>query len=248
MAYSIKATFFIDSFLTAESKYNSVKPIRGKVDDIRPIGDRRAQHMRILKNSDGSYSCRLYSTDVATFYPDGRIVYSTGGWVTPSTSNFMDACVPYGWSVSKLNNRIQAYNYMSGMHYVVQEGFTINTNTREVSGMCTPTKSVVNREATNENRKLYKPFLQFAQGFMEVLNMKVPHVPETYWENKQLADRFLNDPTTVTEEQYLDVLSGIVWVSRWRDDCMTFKQMKSKVYRDSAIYKTVELPIGTLQK
>ena len=67
----------------------SIKPIRGRSVETKPIGDRRNQHKIIRKNSDGSIACRLYRTDVVTFHEDGRIEVRWDGFVTQTTSNFI---------------------------------------------------------------------------------------------------------------------------------------------------------------
>ena len=248
MGFSIRAAFSVTSYTEAKAKYESIKPIRDKADDIRPLGDRRAQHMRIIKNDDDSYACRLWDTDVATFYNDGRTVFKTGGWDTPSTANFMSACMPYGWWASKMNNLVQAHHRNTDKYYIVQNGFTINTNTDEVSGYVTPTKQVVNREKSKEMREPFKTFLSFAQTFMITLNMEVPHAKETFWDNQQLAHKFLRNPSEVSEELYLNVMSGLAYHSAWSRHATTFPQLKSKIYRENTVYDTVDLPVGSLQK
>lgn len=67
----------------------SIKPIRNRTPETKPIGDRRNQHKTIRKNSDGSIACRLYRTDVVTFHPDGRIEVCWDGYVTQTTSSFI---------------------------------------------------------------------------------------------------------------------------------------------------------------
>ena len=67
----------------------SIKPIRNRSPEIKPIGDRRNQHKIIRKNPDGSIACRLYRTDVVTFHPDGRIEVRWGGYVTQTTRSFI---------------------------------------------------------------------------------------------------------------------------------------------------------------
>ena len=248
MGFSIRAGFSVISYTEAKTKYESIKPIRGNSDDIRPLGDRRAQHMRIIKNDDDSYACRLWDTDVATFHRDGRAVYKTGGWETLSTANFMTACMPRGWWVSKLNNRVQAYNRHTDKHYIVINGFTINTNTNDISGYAIPTKQVVNRQASNEKREPFKPFLAIAQTFMETLNMEVPKDNDKFYDIRRLMYQFLSEPQDVPEEEYLNVLSGLTYPNLWSNHRHTFAQVKSKIYRENTIHNTVDLPIGSLQK
>jgi len=80
--------------------YESIKPIRGK-DWLRPIiaspNGRRRKHMQIIKQRDGSVACRLYDTDVLTYYPDGEIHFTNGGYATTSTHQFATAIL--GWAL-----------------------------------------------------------------------------------------------------------------------------------------------------
>lgn len=70
--------------------HDSIKPVRGT--HIRPIintsNGRRRKHMQILKQRDGSVACRLYDTNVLTYYPDGEIHFTNGGYATVSTHQF----------------------------------------------------------------------------------------------------------------------------------------------------------------
>lgn len=71
--------------------HESIKPIRGK-DWLRPIintpSGRRRKHLQIIKQSDGSIACRMYDTNVLTYYPDGEIHFTNGGHATMSTHQF----------------------------------------------------------------------------------------------------------------------------------------------------------------
>jgi hypothetical protein len=94
--WGIKIDFYrVDSFATAEARWNSVKPIRGS--DIRPLGNRKKKHFQIIKRDDDTYACRLYRTDCVVYHRDGRIEVNTGGWDTPSTASFIGYCLPYSY-------------------------------------------------------------------------------------------------------------------------------------------------------
>ena len=247
MGYSARADFRVNSFVSAEMKYNKITPIRGT--EIRPLGNRRAKHIQIIKVNDDTYTCRYYYTDVATFHRDGRIVYQTGGYTTVSTAEIMSALMPARYSTYKLNNHIQAFNTDTNMYYTVVDGFTINTETGEISGMRTPTKQLVDKERTKEKREQVMTFIQFAQGIMQVLSMDVPFDPEKRHDNIRLRYQFLDDPTKVSEEKYLDLLSAFAYASSWNGShSHSFAQIKTKIYRNFTEYREVELPIGSLQK
>jgi hypothetical protein len=87
-----------------KSLYESVKPIRGRAFDVRPIGKRRRDWETIRMNGD-VVECVLYQTPVVRYYPDGKIGVDTGGWVTPSTAEFMYTHSPF--VCRKRNNKIQ---------------------------------------------------------------------------------------------------------------------------------------------
>ena len=87
----------IHTYDQAKQHYESIKPIRGKP-NIRPIGQRNKQHMRIdeNKNEHGHYySAILYVTECVRWFADGRVQVRTGGWTTVSTSAFISAVSPF---------------------------------------------------------------------------------------------------------------------------------------------------------
>jgi len=96
-SYEIPA---LNTYEKALAHYESIKPIRGK-DWLRPIintpNGRRRKHMQIIKQRDGSVACRLYDTNVLTYYPDGEIHFTNGGYATNSTHQFATAIL--GWAL-----------------------------------------------------------------------------------------------------------------------------------------------------
>lgn len=89
------------TYLTYEffrNRYESTKPIRGRAEDVRPIGKRRRDWELLVKEdrADGVwYGARLYRTNVVMYSPDGQIEFRTGGWASVSTADFMSAHSPF---------------------------------------------------------------------------------------------------------------------------------------------------------
>ncbi len=81
------------TYARALEHHDLIKPIRGT--NLRPIiaspNGRRRKHMQIIKQRDGSVACRLYDTDVLTYYPDGEIHFTNGGYATTMTHQFATA-------------------------------------------------------------------------------------------------------------------------------------------------------------
>ena len=256
MAFGTSFNFSVRSFNEIENKYNSTKPVRerdrGIQRDIRPMNHRTNKHIRVEKISDDEYGCVLYGTRVLTYHRDGSIKILTGGYATQSTTMFLGACLPHGWWACRVSEKLHVYQYeVSKKYYIAgdKEPLIITdyaTPNPIVTGAVVPTKKVVNRAETKVKREVYKPFLAFAQGFMEVLNIDVPKPDRTdYYATHRLRSAFLEKPETIGEDKYLEVLSAIS-AQYWRG--MTYKQIKSMIYRVSTVHDTVDMPIGKKQR
>lgn len=236
-----KFDFRIGSFSDAEDKYNNVTPIRGK--DIRPLGDRRKQQNEIIKINDDTYACRLYNTDVATYHRDGRVVLYKGGWDTQTTNAFLCQVLPYGWLYHRENNKSHLrYSGTDTWFVMGNMQLTIDTNTNKVSGHLIPTKNLVNREASKIKRARFKPFLTWANSYMNVLGFEVPRIG--WGEATVSMHEFNQEPENYGEDKYIEILSHFV---HQRYYGLTFEQIKDQIHRENTVYETINLPIGSLQ-
>lgn len=77
--------------------YNSVKPIRGRAVEVRPINDRRRDWEQVIcrVQDDGqvAYGARFHSTDVFLIMPNGDLKYDCGAHYCPTTADFMGSLV-----------------------------------------------------------------------------------------------------------------------------------------------------------
>jgi|APCry1669188910_1035180.scaffolds.fasta_scaffold05789_5 hypothetical protein len=255
MAFGTSFNYAVRSFEQIENRYNSTKPVREKdrgiQRDIRPMNHRTNKHIRVEKISDDEYGCVLYGTRCLTYHRDGSINITTGGYVTQSTTMFLGSCLPQGWWASRTQEKLHIYRYTDKKYYIVgdKEILTIkdyDTDNPIVTGAQIPTKKVVNRAETKVKRDMYKPFLSFAQGFMEVLNIDVPKPDRTdYYATSRLRNEFLDKPETIGEDRYLELLSALC-ASYWRGQ--TYKQIKSMLYRTGTVHDIVEMEIGKKQR
>lgn len=250
MGFSVTPDFWVTSFQDAQTKYNNTKPIRGREhDDIRPLGKRSAQHMRIVKINDDAYACRLYRTDVVTYYRDGTIEVSTGGWDTSSTANFASACLPVRYGVHKIQNHIHLYDRHTGMYYIVGNAPLEIYPTGEVTGYLIPTKQVVDREASKKKREPYQQFVEFMKSYMKLLQYDIPEA-ENYSEfldYQRELDMYIFEKQPIPEDSYIQMIIGLARESYWTSNIRSFEQTKAKLYRMLTEYQTVELPVGSLQ-
>lgn len=157
-----------------KEKYENTKPIRGRSEDVRPLGKRSRTHEVIRANTqpDGSvsYACRLYRTDCVEYFANGDVVLRTGGHVGPTTAAFLHRYSPY--SVMRAYGHIWA---MSGTlptcHIVPSKGGLRverpGSGPHKVHSLPMYRK-VVNRTKAREARSPFMPFLSWAKSFLSM--------------------------------------------------------------------------------
>ena len=64
---------------------------RGKDLAKRPL----ANNTHAVRECDGSIAIRLHSTNVVTYFTDGRVIYRTGGWDTDTTKARINSFGPF---------------------------------------------------------------------------------------------------------------------------------------------------------
>jgi len=255
MSFNSNMNFRVGSFEDIEFHYEHTKPVNerkhGTTNDIRPLSGRRNTHYRVVKIDADTYACRLYETDVVTYHRDGRVLFKTGGWDSQTTRGFMQQCKPYGVTILRERGRNHfafgiSYSYRDldeASWYVMGNApLEMNLNTKEVKGYITPTKQVVNRAASKAKRDAFKPFLKWADTFMNTLGIEVPRVSQSA---KYSRHEFFNEPQNFSEDQFIDILSDLVY-QNWRP--VEFKFIKNQIHRHGTVYDIVNLPIGSLHK
>jgi hypothetical protein len=210
--------------------HDSIKPIRGRAVEARPIGERRRDWELIEMDGD-VVACRLYNTQVVRYYPDGRIGVQCGGWQTPSTADFIYTHSP--WPCIKRNNKLWlvvrevAENQISDkyMHYPLpKEGEVIfepteNERWKPVSEIVVQ-KRVVNRDKAKEARAPYQPFLKWAETFMklsdgwimhETRKEAIPMTEDGYFSYRDFAEPvILNMAKSGDDAEYLKALCAVL--------------------------------------
>ena len=159
----------ICSYEQAKNRWESVKPIRGRAEDVRPVGNRRATEYRIVKEEDpkpfeeadvfkiiyyGS-SSSSYNTDYVTYYHDGRVTLDVGDYPSVGTSEIIDAFSPY--TCAKRNGRV--WVEVGGKYYPLIPNVPLTFIRNECLNDVEIIQEVVDRKKTNSIREQIKPFL-----------------------------------------------------------------------------------------
>ena len=157
-----------------KSLYESVKPIRGRAVNVRPIGKRRRDWETVRMDGD-VVECVLYQTPVVRYYPDGKIGVDTGGWVTPSTAEFMYMHSPF--MCRKRNNKIQVNPL--GRHTEDAKYYPLPEHSETVFVLTSDNKyapevpliehkQVIDRKLAKEAREPFMPFIKFMETFLKM--------------------------------------------------------------------------------
>jgi hypothetical protein len=86
----------IRDYAEALRKYDNTKPIKGRADDPRPLGERRyVDTYSIRKNVwTEAVECVLYKTPVVKFTTEDEIIINIDNWPSASTCQFISRLVP----------------------------------------------------------------------------------------------------------------------------------------------------------
>jgi hypothetical protein len=177
-----------------KAKWDNTKPIRGRAEDVRPIGNRKRTHELVtqkkLLSGEVSYCAVMHGTEVVEYHNNGDITLRTGGWATPLTAEYMYTHSPFGaWKqagkiwvkvphagsvhpdsklfVDKEHKFIPIDRELT-LRYVGDECY-------EVVGKKTITKEVVDRAKAKEARQCVQPFLTWAKAFLKMSDGWIMH-------------------------------------------------------------------------
>jgi hypothetical protein len=169
-----------------KDKFDSTKPIRGRAEEIRPLGKRRRDWEKITRKDLGqgwfAYCAKLYNTECVEFHPNGDIVVRTDGWSTPSTADFIHTHSPFVcfkknkklW-VRYVNHgsdeeRARLYPLTPQIHFKWLGG-----NNYEPAEEIKVKKLVINRSKAKAAREPIKPFLSWVKTFLAMSDGWVMH-------------------------------------------------------------------------
>jgi len=206
MSYGYKPSYdlpMMRSYEKAERVEQSIKPIRGRTPECKPLGKRRNTWVNIRKQ-DEQIVCKLYSTDVIKFHKDGLIEVNMGGWASPTTCYFIEEVL--GCSVSIRHNRIwinatrasdprcstpqRLWLSMSATEPNYFKAVDYNSHTTAIefqNPQCVPVHKIY-RAGANNVRKQYKAFKDYI--------VRTMRLRDEGFSSQEFADVFFNGAPT----------------------------------------------------
>lgn len=163
----------ISSYEDAKRTYENTKPVRGHP-DFRPLVRRSIDCPSQIIKQDDQYVIKLYRTDLVTYFPDGSVFVSTGGWSTPSTRAAISAMSPFSAWSSKGDTAVAV---RSGSYMRSQQAFFLPGAgllfKPDAEGALVPVnpptavlrKTRVKREEAKAARKFFKPVETYIKAY-----------------------------------------------------------------------------------
>jgi hypothetical protein len=206
-----------------KAKHDSIKPIRGRATEIRPIGERRKDWMSIEMDGD-VVACRLYNTQVVRYYPDGRIGLRCGGWTTNTTADFMHEHSPFTVQRSYKNMWVSGpCGPDKSMLYLPMPSTQelILCPVGDMKGWAYEPypmfRRVVDREKSKDERVALRPFLEWARVFLTLSDGWIMHETRKEARNYGSDTAAYIDARSGDEDKYLSVLCRILPEYVWGD-------------------------------
>ena len=91
----------ISSYKEAQQKHDSIKPLRGRQDDFRPLDIRSSSAKAHIEKRGEEYALFCYNTEIVRYYPNGDVWVSRGGWCSTTTCRAISALSPFACYLNK---------------------------------------------------------------------------------------------------------------------------------------------------
>jgi len=208
------------TFENIKRRYEDIKPIRGDKNDIRPVGDRRRKHERVVKVNDTTYAYRYYETNILTLTPEMAVLdigilgssisfannfmgyhcYRDNGsvWLRVSRSN--------GTVVIPLKSRLRTEADRAIYAHHRKHSLGLDMPFDPEVGQYVPKIEpyyvhVVDRKIANASREFLRPFIDFATSMLKLTDgwVSIDLIRDT--EKIRAQDAFLNHPRNVANER-----------------------------------------------
>jgi hypothetical protein len=153
--------------------FENSKPIKGRANEIRPLGQRRDADTYWVRKDGDKVQYMLYKTPVVTFAPDGVVVW-TNGWSSVSTHQFINQVLDIGASGSGgktlLHIGKEKFVLPGSDHVVLKWEGDGQAGNWSVLYRPQLTGLRINRKAANNVRARYKLFDDYFKGFLKLRN------------------------------------------------------------------------------
>ena len=195
------------SYELAKNLHDSIKPIRGRSPEIRPLANRRDADTYWVKMDGDDVVFMLYKSPVITYKPDGGVVLTADQYSTVSTHQFFYRVLGIGAQASRNTSVIT----LGDKRYTMRGKDTLTLKMMDgnwcvVAGAKTQFAWHLNRQSANIVRARYKEFTTYFKGMVALRTEEFKHhygntvykgVQVSLHELQQAFNTELTDPDTI---------------------------------------------------
>lgn len=229
----------VRSYAQALDLYNKTAPIRGRLDDIRPLGRRRDVDKFSIRNSAEGVQFGLYNTPVLTWCKPHWVGGGTGGyteyvtvyfgrWTSAFTARFIQWLLPNCRGVNNSRNRmiIQMEHMPEKIVMLADDRLHFVKGPQEDKfyplrhEMNENVQWALNRTEVNRVLKIYKPFTDYVRNCLNL--MREPIRPSYATVAKELITPFLTTPPSFLERRSRTVKNPkeLEYIRHWQNLAM----------------------------
>ena len=235
----------IKSYDAAVRYHNNITPL--KTTGIRHIGQRSSANPCSVHMLCGEVFFKLHNTNCVAYRPDGTVILNHGGYITNSTTTFINEIVP--WPVHRRggNMRVDVY----GGTYQVSKGLMIRDNT-----VLNPTQEfeyILDKREATKIRKFMEPVLARCMSLMDATTPSrelresygIQCMSDLFSLFEQYKFGLVDEDELIIPMLYncmfLTYQNGAYWKPKGTFECVRYK-----LYDRLGAYNEVAVPFGTL--
>lgn len=231
----------VRSYAQALDLYNKTEPIRGRADDIRPLGRRRDVDKFSIRNAAEGVQFVLCNTPVLTWHKpiphlpiegdmgfDEHVTVYFGKWTSAFTARFIEWLLPNCNGVSNSMNRmiIHMGHVPDKIVMLADDRLSFAKGAQEDRfyplrhEMNKNVQWALNRTEVNRVLKIYKPFTDYVRNCLNL--MREPIRPSHATVAKELITPFLTDPPSFLERHDKTVKNpkALEYIRHWQNLAM----------------------------
>ena len=222
----------IGTYEQALKIHDSIKPMRGRAVEIRPLGERRDVDTYSIRKNGDAVELVLYKTPVITFMPDGEVVLFIDGYNSVSTHQFI------GWvlNISANGARRTTVLTINGQKYTISDKEKLRLRQNEGGNwhVINPTAQwgwKLNRKEITNVRTKYGEFYKYLKGFV---NLRSESITESTWNPRTY------DGIHVEKEEFKSVFERMVHIREYAymdkrgKQSLNYSAVKPEQYETSA--------------
>ena len=169
----------VHTYALAKNLHDSIKPIRGRDPEIRPLGNRRDADSYWVRMNGEDVEFVLYKSPVITYKPTGEVVLTPDTYSTVSTHQFFNRVLGVGANASRQHSVIT----LGDKRYTIRGKDTLTLKMVDGNWQCIEGAKAqfawhLNRQEATNVRNRYKEFRTYFKG---MVNLRTEEIVMQYY-------------------------------------------------------------------